>query len=112
VESGIHHRRLFGLILLFARMSLREPPIFSKIQADSKLQRGSIKMLFSNRKRVFRLLRCVLAAAPLWFVFGIMVSFAPEVCAAGGAKAAAVSVGAIALAVQLVKPLERLAGEL
>lgn len=83
-----------GLVLLLARMSMRETPLFSKILSNERLERGSIRLLLSDRRRVWRLLRCVLAAVPLWFVIGVIVSFAPEILTGSNCV---VSVASIAL---------------
>lgn len=81
-----------GLMLLLARMSMKETPLFSKMVGNTGLERGSIK-LFLRKDRALRLIRCVLAAVPLWFVIGIVVSFAPEIHP--GAKA--ITVAGVAL---------------
>ncbi|MBY0358188.1 MAG: MFS transporter [Candidatus Obscuribacterales bacterium] len=85
-----------GIFLLFARVSLKETPLYAKISQDDKLERGSIKLLFLDKDRVLRLVRCVLAAMPLWFVLGVIVSFAPEI-RGGGVGNIVISVAAVAL---------------
>lgn len=85
-----------GLFLLLARMSMKETPLFSKIVENDSLERGSIKLLFLNKDRTLRLLRCVLAAVPLWFVLGVIVSFAPEIRGGVGSNIV-ISVAAVAL---------------
>ena len=67
-----------GFGLLLARFSLKETSYFEKMQ-HTAVERGSFRMLLSNRGRVLRLIRCVLAAAPLWFALAVIVSFAPEI---------------------------------
>ncbi|MFN8657265.1 MAG: MFS transporter [Candidatus Obscuribacterales bacterium] len=84
VAGGLPWRTAFltagaaGFLLLLARFSMKEPPIFAKIVKESGITRGNVKLLLT-KTRAFRLLRCVVAAVPLFFVFGILVSFAPEV---------------------------------
>lgn len=87
---------ILGFLLLFARLGLKETFHFSKIKDESSVVRGSLTLLFSSRDRILRALRCVLAAVPIWYVFGVLVSFAPEVCGAHGAKGA-VSIAQVAL---------------
>ena len=70
---------LVGLVLLLARMSLKESSIFINMLEDPGAKRGSIK-LFLQKERFLRLLRCILANIPFWFVFGVIISFAPEIC--------------------------------
>ncbi len=89
---------LLGLLLLLARLTLKEPPLFSKIETDTSIQRGSIKLLLTNKKRCWCLIRCVLAAVPLWFVLGVMVAFAPEVCKSIDQQTMCVSVAAVTIA--------------
>lgn len=67
-----------GLVLLLARMSMKETILFEKMHYTA-VMKGSLKLLFGSKKRTFRLLRCVMAAVPLWFAIGILVSFAPEI---------------------------------
>ena len=66
---------LAGIFLLFARMSMKETSLFVRISHDRSVKRGSLGLLLLNKERALRLLRCVLAATPLWFVFGVLVSF-------------------------------------
>lgn len=77
-----------GFGLLLARFSLKETAIFERLQQAS-VERGSFRLLLSNRERVFRLIRCVLAAAPLWFALAVLVSFAPEISASSSVTVAA-----------------------
>jgi putative MFS transporter len=67
-----------GLALLLARFSLKETVFFQNMQKQS-IERGSFRLLLSNRYRILKLIRCVLAAAPLWFALAVIVSFAPEI---------------------------------
>jgi MFS family permease len=70
---------IFGFILLVARVSTKESQLFTKISQTGTTVRGSIKMLIAKRERVARLARCVFCAMPLFFLFGILISFAPEI---------------------------------
>ncbi len=88
---------LMGFVLLLARMSIKETDLFVRVLADKEAKRGSIKLLLCNKDRLLRLVRCVLAVVPFWFVFGILVSFAPEVCSGGRNGAAVASVAAAAM---------------
>ena len=81
-----------GFLLLFARMSIKETDIFAQIMSDRKVVRGSVKLLLLNKDRLLRLVRCVLAAMPYWFVFGVLIAFAPEVSAKLGNGTLTVSV--------------------
>ncbi len=68
-----------GFILLFARMSIKESSRFLRLLENKEAKLGSIKLFF-HKGRVLRLLRGVLTVVPFWFAYGILISFAPEVC--------------------------------
>lgn len=66
---------LMGLSLLMLRISVKESPLF----IHSKNQNaGNLKLLFNNKNRLLRFLSCIAIGVPLWFVVGILISFAPE----------------------------------
>lgn len=89
---------LIGLILLLARMSIKETELFERILSDNVVKRGSVRLLLMNKDRLLRLIRCVLAAVPLWFAFGVMVSFAPEILhSTTNTTATTVSIAAIVM---------------
>ncbi|MDB5036530.1 MAG: transporter [Bacteriovoracaceae bacterium] len=67
-----------GLLLLVLRIKLREPGLFQEIK-DQKVKRGHFQMLFTNASRFKKYISLILIGAPVWFVVGIVVSFAPEV---------------------------------
>ncbi len=71
---------VLGLMLLGLRMGLKESRMFEEIR-DRSVSRGNFLSLFTSADRFLRLLRCVLAGLPVWFVVGILVvnaeSFAP-----------------------------------
>ncbi|HEY9788823.1 MAG TPA: MFS transporter [Candidatus Obscuribacterales bacterium] len=67
-----------GFLLLVARLSTKESQLFTKVSSSTAV-RGSIKMLVASRERVMRIARCVFSAMPLFFLFGILISFAPEI---------------------------------
>ncbi len=66
---------VMGLSLLILRISVKESPLF--IQSHSK-HAGNLKLLFTSKERLLRLLSCIAIGIPLWFVVGILISFAPE----------------------------------
>ena len=73
-----------GLLLLLARFSLKETDFFLKMKKVS-IERNSLSIMFSDRSKFLRLLRCVIAAAPVWFGIAVLVAFGPEI-AGDGAK--------------------------
>lgn len=66
-----------GLLLLVLRMNVFESKIFVKIK-DKNIERGNVFMLFNNRKRFLKYLKCILIGLPIWFVVGILITFSPE----------------------------------
>jgi MFS transporter, putative metabolite:H+ symporter len=72
-----------GLILLLLRVAVSESSMFQKIKSED-VKRGSLVLLFSTWERSFRYLYCTLSGLPVWFVAGIMLTFAPEMARALG----------------------------
>ena len=66
-----------GLVLLVLRMKVFESGIFVKIK-DKNIERGNVLMLFNNKKRFLKYLKCILIGLPIWFVVGILITFSPE----------------------------------
>ncbi|HWH07892.1 MAG TPA: MFS transporter [Candidatus Thermoplasmatota archaeon] len=62
---------LMGLALLAARVRLRESPMWSRAP------RGDLRVLL-RPGRLARYARVVLVGVPIWFVIGVLVTFAPE----------------------------------
>jgi putative MFS transporter len=70
---------LLGFLLLLSRMKVRDPALFidSKAEADSA-SFGSIQLLFCRRPLLRKLGAAWLAGIPIWYVAGILSTFAPE----------------------------------
>lgn len=66
-----------GLMLLIMRIRVFESGIFLKAKSAA-VQRGNILMLFTNRERFWRYMKCILVGLPIWFVVGILITFSPE----------------------------------
>lgn len=66
-----------GLALLFLRLGVYESGLFDKV-ARSGVKRGDFFMLFSSGERLWKYLCCILLGVPVWFVIGILATFAPE----------------------------------
>ncbi len=67
-----------GFLLLLLRAGTFESGMFKEAR-HSNVNRGNILMLFTDRKRFFKYLYCILMGTPLWFVVGILVTQAPEI---------------------------------
>lgn len=66
-----------GLVLLVLRMRVFESGVFVKMK-ERNVQRGNVFMLFNNKKRFLKYLKCILVGLPIWFVVGILITFSPE----------------------------------
>src|SRR5436190_15364421 len=66
-----------GILLLFLRIGVYESGMFKNILAGN-ISRGAFHQLFTNRKRFFKYMKCILIGMPLWFTVGILVTFSPE----------------------------------
>ncbi|HEX8039807.1 MAG TPA: MFS transporter [Chryseosolibacter sp.] len=75
-----------GLVLLLMRVRVFESGIFLKTKT-AEVQRGNILMLFNNRERFLRYLKCILVGLPIWFVVGVLITFSPELGQAIGLDA-------------------------
>ena len=66
-----------GLALLFLRAGVLESRIYDSLkQANVKM--GNFLMLLNERERFFRYLRCILIGLPVWYIIGVLITFADE----------------------------------
>lgn len=76
---------IMGLALLAMRVKVHESGMFRKLE-DAPVARGNIFMIFTP-SRLPRYLSSVAIGLPIWFVIGILVTFAPEfTLESGGAQ--------------------------
>ncbi|HET7178741.1 MAG TPA: MFS transporter [Chryseosolibacter sp.] len=75
-----------GLVLLVMRIRVFESGIVLKTKS-AHVQRGNLLMLFNDRTRFFRYLKCILVGLPIWFVVGVLITFSPELGQAMGLNA-------------------------
>ena len=68
-----------GLALLCIRIKMNETALFEKAKAKSEGIAREGLLLLARPKKLLKILRCVLVALPLFFVFGVLVTFAPEI---------------------------------
>jgi putative MFS transporter len=66
-----------GLALLVTRISVAESGMFHRTSQET-VRRGDFFMLFRDRERLLRYLRCVAIGVPLWFGVGILMKLSPE----------------------------------
>ncbi|MFN8944266.1 MAG: MFS transporter [Pseudobdellovibrionaceae bacterium] len=67
---------LMGLALLVTRFRMFESGMFEK-SFKAGVVRGSLGMLF-ERKRLVKYILCILMGVPIYFITGILFTFAPE----------------------------------
>ncbi len=68
---------VMGFAILLLRVGVTESGMFHKAKEKAG-SRGNVMMLFNNKKRFKKLLSCVLIGVPIWYVVGILLTFAPE----------------------------------
>ncbi len=67
-----------GLALLVLRVSMFESGLYKDVKKSSA-RKGDLKMLISPFPRFVKYIRCIGIGMPLWFVVGILMTFAPEI---------------------------------
>ncbi len=68
---------VLGLLLLFMRVRVHESGLFTGVK-HSAVERGNFLMLFTSSERFFRYLKCILIGLPVWYIIGILVTFADQ----------------------------------
>jgi len=69
---------LMGLALLVMRLGTFESGLFTKMK-EKVVRQGDIRMLFTDRARFLRYLRCILIGVPIWYVIGTLVNLSQDV---------------------------------
>ena len=67
-----------GLVLLVLRIGVFESGMFQSMKHEA-VRRGNFLQLFANRHRAFQYLSVIMIAVPVWYVMGILITFAPEI---------------------------------
>jgi putative MFS transporter len=67
-----------GLVLLILRIGILESGMFENMK-NTTVSKGNFFDLFSNRKRAGQYLSVIMIAVPVWYVMGILITFAPEI---------------------------------
>lgn len=74
-----------GLLLLLLRVGVLESTMYTHTQNKSNAKKGDFLMLFKNYAIFKKYINCILIALPVWFVVGVLITFAPEFGKAMGA---------------------------
>ena len=80
-----------GFTLLLLRIGVVESGMFDRLKGKSDVRRGDFRQLFATRERVLRYGAVILIGVPIWYVFGILITLAPEVGKALGLDTAPTS---------------------
>jgi putative MFS transporter len=78
---------VLGILLLFLRISITESGMFKQVQQSDE-KKGDFLSLFTDKKRFSKYLQCILIGIPLWFLVGVLITFAPEFAKALGVQQA------------------------
>ncbi|WP_299990201.1 MFS transporter [uncultured Pontibacter sp.] len=74
-----------GMLLLLLRVGVYESGMFNNLK-QANVTRGNFLSLFTNVKRFWKYLKCILIGVPIWYVVGILITFSPEFGVALGVK--------------------------
>jgi MFS family permease len=67
-----------GLLLLLLRVGVLESGMFEDLKT-STIRRGNFLTLFKKRSTAVQYLSVIMIAVPVWYVMGILITFAPEI---------------------------------
>lgn len=67
---------VLGLLLFLLRLGVFESGLYRSLKSD--IARGSLLYLLKSSDRFQRYISCILSGIVLWFVVGILITFAPE----------------------------------
>ncbi len=68
---------VLGILLLILRVSAKESGMYKALDVH-RSSKGNFTSLFTNQKRLLKYLQCILIGISLWFVIGVLITFAPE----------------------------------
>ncbi len=88
---------VMGLALLVLRIGVFESGLFEGVK-QTTVARGNFFALFANPARTRRYLSVVLVGLPIWYVIGILITFAPEIGTAVGVTPAPTAARAVLFA--------------
>ena len=88
---------VLGLLLLLLRIGVMESGMYQQTVASGE-SRGNFFALFTSQERLLRYARCILIGIPLWFLVGVLITFAPEFAKALGVEDASLVTAGKAIA--------------
>lgn len=69
---------IMGLALLVMRIGAFESGLFARTR-EVEARRGDLRLLFNDRARALRYLKCILIGVPIWYMIGVLVSLSQDV---------------------------------
>lgn len=66
-----------GIVLLFLRVSVFDSGMYAQAK-EGGAPLGDFRMMFTNRDRLMRYVRCIAIGLPVWYVIGLLISFSDE----------------------------------
>lgn len=67
-----------GLVLLLLRIGVGESGLFESLRREAHVPMGDFMQIFRKRERFARYAYAILAGVPIWYVIGILITFAPD----------------------------------
>lgn len=71
---------ILGFVLLALRFGVAESGLYNNIKGNTEISKGNILFIFSNKARFIKYLRCILIGLPTYFIVGLLLTGAPELC--------------------------------
>jgi MFS transporter, putative metabolite:H+ symporter len=68
---------ILGFALLALRFGVFESGMYCEAKAASSSM-GSLRLLFSNSKKIAKYVKCILIGLPIWYCIGILITLSPE----------------------------------
>lgn len=72
---------VLGLMLLLLRIGTLESGMFKTMLDNKHIEKGNLLILFNNRERFLKYLRCILIGLPIWYSIGLLASNSEEIFA-------------------------------
>lgn len=68
---------VMGFLILLLRVGVTESGMFHRAKTTAA-SRGNFLMLFTSKARLVKFAACIVIGIPIWYVVGILLTFAPE----------------------------------
>ncbi len=68
---------VMGLVLLVLRIGVYESGMYKSIKS-SDVSKGNFLLLFTDKTRFYKFMKCILIGLPTWFVIGVLVTFSDK----------------------------------